>query len=303
MKTLVAALLATLAAAPALAQTEQALKAFFEGKTVGVKLDMPASSAGIDVFPDAARADYKAYGDRIKAYGTSIRAGESSIVTLVRVKDKLIEFQLGGGGFGTSGDNIGSIPPVHIPITGGSTRERDLARDIKKETDPAKKRQMEEELDSLRRDREREERLSQAAAAAAAEERMTRIAQQRLQGGSRFNLRYQGGVPRGITPGQVMAALAEFVDFSGGSRPVVASDAPSGPMADDVAAASTPSPGTLRKGLTIQEAEALLGKSESATERKEGTLTVTTAIFLRGDERIEAQFVEGVMIKYVISSR
>src|SRR5438034_11154439 len=91
-------------AAPATAQNEDALRTFFEGKRVTVKIDMPGTSDGIDVRPDTTRAiDYKRYGDRLKSYGTAIRAGESTVVTLVKMKKDLIEFQLGGGGFGTFG--------------------------------------------------------------------------------------------------------------------------------------------------------------------------------------------------------
>src|SRR5258708_13685368 len=93
-------------AAPAAAQNEDALRAFFEGKRVGVRIDMPGTSDGIDLRPEAERPlDYKRYGDRLKQYGIAIRAGDSAVVTLVKVKKDLIEFQLGGGGFGPFGDH------------------------------------------------------------------------------------------------------------------------------------------------------------------------------------------------------
>src|SRR5207248_7377776 len=85
------------AAAPAAAQNEDALRTFFEGKRVTLKIDMPATVMGVDIRPGTARPlDYKEYGDRIKSTGTAIRAGESVIVTLVHVKSDLIEFQLAG---------------------------------------------------------------------------------------------------------------------------------------------------------------------------------------------------------------
>jgi hypothetical protein len=65
----------------------------------------------------------------------------------------------------------------------------------------------------------------------------------------------------------------------------------------------TSTPGSLRKGLSLGEVEAMLGKAERATDRLEGTLKVTTATFTRDDQRIEAEFVEGVLIRYSISSR
>ena len=50
------------ACAPAQAQTESELRDFFEGKSVIVKLDMPATQEGVDLFPDARRAiDFAQY--------------------------------------------------------------------------------------------------------------------------------------------------------------------------------------------------------------------------------------------------
>src|SRR5258708_5904583 len=102
--------LVAITCAPAQAQTESELRDFFEGKSVIVKLDMPATQEGIDVFPDARRAiDFAQYSARVKATGVAIRSGESVLVTKIHLKDKLIEFQLAGGGYGTFGDDTGSV--------------------------------------------------------------------------------------------------------------------------------------------------------------------------------------------------
>ena len=183
-----------------------------EGKTVVVKIDMPATQAGIDVYADARRSiNFDEYSRRVKDTGVAVKAGDSVMITKVRVKDKLIEFQLGGGGYGTFGDDTSGT--VYVPAESKSKREKDLEKAIKDETDSGRKRRMQTELDDLRREREREDRRNQAAASAAAEEKKRRIAEQRLHGGSRFNLRYQDGVPSGINPGEIMAALAEYVEF------------------------------------------------------------------------------------------
>src|SRR6185369_3529386 len=80
-------------AAAAQAQSEAALKDFFEGKSVRVKIDMPATQQGIDVYPDARRAiNFDEYSARVKASGVSIKSGESVVVTRVRLKDRIIEF-------------------------------------------------------------------------------------------------------------------------------------------------------------------------------------------------------------------
>lgn len=83
---------------------EDELKRYFEGKRVTLKIDMPATSQGVDIHPERPqRLNYSEYGDHIKGSGTAIRTGESIMITKVKVKDKRIEFQLGGGGYGTFG--------------------------------------------------------------------------------------------------------------------------------------------------------------------------------------------------------
>ena len=302
MKSAFAALCFLVAAAPANAQSEPALREYFEGRTVIVKLDMPATSAGVDVNVDARRPiDFDQYGARLKASGTAIRSGESVMVTKVRVKDKLIEFQLAGGGFGTFGDDTSTS--VYVPSASKTNREKNLERDVKAERDPARRRKLQEELDDLKQARYREDQRNQAASAAAEEEKKQRIATQRLHGGSRFNVRYPARVPAVVTPQDIMSALGQYVEFPFADGPGTAR--PSALAATGAAPqpAPAPVPGTIRKGMTMQDAESLLGKAERATDRMEGKLKVTTAIFSRDDQRIEAEFVEGVLIRYSISSK
>lgn len=201
-------------AAPAAAQDESALRSFFEGKRVTVTIDVPGTSDGVDLQVDSPRPlDYQRYGDRLKAYGPAIRADESATVTLVKAKKDVIEFQLGGGGFGTFNDD--SSTSVSIPLLQKSAREKWLEKEVEDEENPRRRRDLERQLDELSTRREVENRRIEAMKAEAEERRKERrkewIADQRLRGGSRFNLRYDDGVPRGITPGEVMAALAPYV--------------------------------------------------------------------------------------------
>src|SRR6266487_748543 len=130
-------------AAPAAAQTEEALRAAFEGKRVTLRIDMPGTSDGVDVHGDARHAlDYKEYGDRLKRYGTAIRAGDSVTVTVVKLKKDLIEFQLAGGGFGTFGDDTSTS--VSIPDARKTEREKELERRIDDERDHDRRRRSEE---------------------------------------------------------------------------------------------------------------------------------------------------------------
>ena len=302
MKTLVATLCATLVASQAYAQSEAVLKEYFEGKTVVVKMDMPASQTGIDVYADARRPiNFDDYSRRLKSTGIALKSGDSVMITKIRVKDKLIEFHLGGGGYGTLGDDTSTS--VYVPSVGKSNREKDLERDIKIEKDQARKRRMQSELDDLRREREREDRRNQASATSASEAKKQRIAEQRLHGGSRFNIRYQTGVPPGVTPGGIMAALADYAEFpftDRVTRPAVKGDPAPSPSPLRGMVAGT---GAVYKGMTWQQAQEALGEPEKTSDRMEGKLKVTTATFTRDDQRIEAEFVEGVLIRYSISSK
>ncbi|OLC40906.1 MAG: hypothetical protein AUH43_25525 [Acidobacteria bacterium 13_1_40CM_65_14] len=282
----VAAVLVVAIAAPASAQNEQALRAFFEGRRVTLKIDMPGSSDGVDVHVDAARAiDYREYGDHLKEYGTAIRSGDTAVVTLVKLKKDLIEFQLGGGGFGTFGDDTSTS--VNIKDVEKSSREKDLDKLIKDETDSRRKRELERERDALRDRRERENRRIEAERVRAEELKRERIAYQRSKGGSRFNLRYSGNVPTGIRPEDVMAALADYIEFA------QAATTPSRTTAD----------AAIRKGMLRSEVERVYGTPAESSTRREGSLTVATLVFVNGDERITAEFVEEVLVRYSITSK
>jgi hypothetical protein len=273
---------------PAGAQTEEALRAAFEGQRVTVRIDMPGTSDGVDIHGDARHAlDYKEYGDRLKRYGAAIRAGDSVTVTLVKMKKDLIEFQLAGGGFGTFGDDTSTS--VSIPDARKTEREKDLERRIDDENDRDRRRAMQRELDDLRDRRDRENRRIAAERERQSEAKRVRIAEQRLRGGSRFNLRYDDRVPEGIRPQDVTAALGEFVDFGRG-----ASSEPPTPTGDI---------SMLRKGLTRAEVERAFGRPTETSKKTEGTLTLTTLIFSIDDQRLAVDFVEDVLVRYTISSK
>lgn len=276
-------LLLAAVAAPAFAQSEAALKSRFEGQTVVVKLDMPAAEDGVDLYPGVEPPlDYSQYATRLKRYGTAIHTGERAMVTKVKVKGKLIEFQLGGGGYGTFGDQ--TDPTISVAAAPKTQREKDLERDVKAETDEVLKRRMSQELDALRTAREREDRRNQAIAANATERRRALIAAQRLQGGSRFNLRFKKGVPpEALTPEALERALASYVDFM---------------PALDLSVSTEPAFGAeIRKGMMLEEVDEMLGAPVRRTDRMEGSLRVNTRTYERGSVRLTGDFVEGVLVR------
>jgi hypothetical protein len=298
-RAVLAGALFVLCAAPARGQSESELKQFFEGKSVRVKIDMPATQQGIDVFPDARQSiDMSQYSQRLKSSGISLRTGDSVMVTTVRVKEKLIEFQLGGGGYGTFGDDTSTS--AYTSSAPKTQREKDLEKAVKAETDSARKHRLQRELDDLRADRAREDSRNKAIAESAAEAKKSRIAEARLHGGSRFNIRYQNGVPPGLGPDGIMRALEQYVEFT------FATDRRGAPGGrEDFRPVPPPAPagGDIRKGMLLVDVEGLLGRPEKSTQRSEGSLRVTTATYSRGDQIITAEFVEGVLIKYAISSK
>jgi hypothetical protein len=139
---------------------------------------------------------------RLKEYRVAIKPGEQVMVPKIKLKSKHREFQLGGGGYGTFGDETSSnVNTAEAPKT---KREKNLEAEIKRETDPARKRAMKEELP--------------------------------------------------------------------------------------------------RKGMLLQDVDALLGPPAKASERKEGTLRVQARGYTTADGRVSAEFVEGVLIRYHVSS-
>ena len=113
-----------------------------------------------------------------------------------------------------------------------------------------RRRQIKEELDDLRKEREREDARNRAAVADAEEQKEANIRQRRLQGGSRFNLRWRDRMPpEALTPAGVEAALSEYVSFGTADHP----DA-----FGEVAAAPAPGPRGPRKGMLLQDVEIAL---------------------------------------------
>lgn len=278
-----AALLVASGATPASAQDEETLRQYFEGKRVTVTIDMPGTSDGVDIQVDSGRPlDYQRYGDHLKAYGVAVRADQAATVTLLKIKKDVIEVQLNGGGFGTFNDD--SSTSVSLRPLEKSTREKSLEREIDDESNPRRRRELERQLDDLRVRREIENRRIEALRIDAEERRKERVAEQRLRGGSRFNLRYDGRVPSGITPRDVMAALAAYVAF-----PSYAFPDPDRRQHESA----------LRKGMTTSDAERALGRATASSERAEGQLTVVTLVFGRGDERVAAEFVEDVLVRVI----
>ena len=282
-------------------QSEAALKEYFEGRTVKVRIAMPGTESGVDVYPGTAKPlDFPRHADRLKDNGAALKAGDEAMITKIKVKSKLIEFQLDGGGYGTMGDETSS--GVSVGSTPRTKREQNLEGELKRETDPVRRREMKEELDDLKKEREREDARNRAALAEAQESKKANIRQRRLEGGSRFNIRYNNGVPAAaLTPEAVEAALAAYVEFPE-ARASGPEGTPSTPLTPAAEPARPASGGLPSKGMLVAQVDRLLGTPQKTSERKEGALKVTSRTYASSAGRVTAEFVEGVLIRYTVTS-
>lgn len=286
------------------AQSEAALREYFEGRTVQVKLAMPGTEDGVDIYPGTSKPlDYPRHASRLKQYGTAIKPGTGALVTKVKVKSNLIEFQLDGGGYGTMGDETSSS--VSVPNTPKTKREQNLEGELKRTSDPARRRAIKEELDDLRAEREREDARNRASVADAQETKKANIRQRRLEGGSRFNIRYRDGVPgSALTAESVKQALGAYLDFQ---DPATTAEStapqPFGVGASGTVSRPAPGSGLPTKGMLQDDVDQMLGTPEKSTERPEGKLKVTTRVYSTKAGRVSAEFVEGVLIRYTVTSQ
>jgi len=281
------------------AQSQADLKEYFEGKQVVVRVDMPGDKSGIDLRLDDSRpVDFAEIGRRTKRHGVSIRRGDEVMITLVKVNKKNIEFQLAGGGYGTAGDTVSS-PSISTYVP-KSEREKRLEDDVRNEKDPRQKKRLQDQLDDLRREREREEARLKAEAAQAEILAEAQERNMRLTSGSRFNLWFEDRVPaEALTPGAVQAALADYVDFDTedfGAR---------GSKSRDTSSDERGSSGAfvLRKGVTEQEVNRAYGQPVNRHVEQLKSFSLVTATYETGDGELLAHFVEGVLVKYSMSSK
>ena len=290
-----------LAVPPAGAQSEAHLKQFFEGKSVLLKIDMPATDDGVDVRPDHTPSlDRGKYTDRLRTSGTAIRIGEAIVITRVRVKKKLIEFQLGGGGHGFWKSAFAPDETVSK-----SDRQEALERRIKYETDPAEKKRLQSERDKMEEDRKQKETEAKKASATVKGLQLENEAKRALTMGSRFNLRWESSVPAdALTPAAVARALSDYVEF-----PPESFDLP--PAAEEADAAGTrgaavtaaDSTRGLRKGMTEAEVRAVLGAPATVTERTEGSLKIAVWGYKGTGGPSEVEFAEGIVFRYRLTPK
>jgi hypothetical protein len=281
-------------------QADSSLEGYFTGKQVVVKIDMPGSQKGIDLkFNKPSPMDWNDYSSRLKSDGISLHKGDVARVTKFVAKSDMIEFQLNGGGFGTAGDDTNTI--VTATAVPKSQYEKDLEKQIAATTDAKKKQELQNDLNRERSRRERTDAQNQNDAKIASQMKAQQVADKRLQGGSRFNLRWQGSIPSDSrNPDAVMKLLADYVDFNVANTgaPVVNSLAVAGPAPSGGAASQ------LKRGMSVDEVSNLLGQGKVLSESMSNDGFKTQVLEYRTvDSVADVTYVEGVLVKYTISSK
>ncbi len=274
------------------------IQSYFTGKEVVLKIDMPGTQQGVDLrYNKDVPMNWKEYANRLKSNGVAIHKGDTARVTAVVLKDDRIEFQLDGGGFGTFGDD--SNATVTAKPLDKSDYEKQLEKQIADTTDEDRKRQLQRDLDRERSRRERQDSDNRNAAQVASQIKAQQIADKRLQGGSRFNLRWSGSIPADQkTPDAVMKLLADYVSFDGPQQAA----APQ-PMPSAGGDAVVPATAQLKRGMKMSDVTNLFGQGKQLSESVSGDgLKTQTVQYASGDRRVEVTYVEGVVVRYSISS-
>jgi hypothetical protein len=285
-----------------------AIASYFTGKQVVVKVDMPGTQKGIDLrFNKSTPMDWKEYSSRLKQFGPAIRKGDVVRVTAVVVKNDIIEFQLDGGGFGTFGDD--TTTSVTAKPLDKSDYEKDLEKQISDTTDEDRKRSLQRDLDRERSRRERQDASNESDAKIASEMKAQKVADNRMRGGSRFNLRWSGSIPADqLTPEAVMKLLADYIDFTGQQAAGAALSAQTVAAAPSQSLGSNSPTGSptaqLKRGMKMDEVTTLLGQGRQLSESasSEGLKTQVYE-YLPGDRCVEVTYVDGLVVRYAISSR
>jgi len=280
--------------APALCQSPS-LEQFFKGKEVMVKLDMPGTQRGVDLkFSDASPMNWKEYSSRLKSSGVAIHKGDVSRITNFVVKKDMIELQLDGGGFGTFGDD--SSTTVSPTYEGKTDYERDLERQINVTNDPEQRRKLQRDLDRTRSNRENRNAANASEAQIASQMKAQQVADKRLRGGSRFNLRWQGTIPSDLrNPEAVMALMADYLSFDGPGQ---------GASMPPETAQKTDSPAAqLHRGMSIDEVANLLGQGKLLSESvSEDGMKTQVYQYVGGGMTTRVTCVDGVVVKYSMTS-
>ena len=312
-----AVVLVAVQAQPGQAQDEARLRKGLEGKRITLKMDMPATSAGVDVFPGTNRpVDYEKVGNRLKKEGVALKDGEAARITRVKVKDEIVEVQLNGGGFGTFGDQFNDWATTEGADSG-------TAQQMKRQNDRTEKLAAGSRFNLRYPNGVDPDDLTPAAVAKALEEyasfppeisapAVNHHASYAASPGASAAPSSSPGASEQVRKGMSAADVAAVVGPPSSSTtngPVTTNRyrSPSGTLevelVNDVVVGTRQNPaatgGSVRKGLSLAEVEQLAGKPTASSPNGQ----MLTNKYNWQDGVLEADFFNGVLVGYRTSSR
>lgn len=80
------------------------ISGYFEGKIVTAKISLPACHAGIVLYNDDLGKSNVDVFKKVDKYGIAVAKGDKVIITKFKIKKRLIDVELNGGGYGDFGD-------------------------------------------------------------------------------------------------------------------------------------------------------------------------------------------------------
>jgi hypothetical protein len=306
---LTGALVVTAAVSPLHAQDEARLRKALEGKRITLKMDMPATSAGVDVYPGSGRpVDYDKVGKRMKKEGIALRDGEAARITKIKVKDDLIEVQLNGGGYGTFGDGLGSALKNQAADSGE-------AQQMKYQNLRAEKLAGGSRFNLRYPNGVDADAMTPAGVVHALEEYATFPAEiatitQASYTSASTSTPSQAGtaspaeIRKGMSPDEI-AGIAGAPTSSKSAGPITTRRYKSvevdfvNDVAVDVRQLSSGGKGSLHKGMAIEEVEQLAGKPTGSITKNQ----IITNKYNWQDGVLEADFFNGVLVGYRTSSK
>jgi hypothetical protein len=289
----------------AIAQSQSAIEEAFLHRTVWLKIDMPGTQLGVDIYPEKGDGLPRNYESLLSQYPAAYHQGDQATVTKVVFKKDHIEFQLDHGGFGQFGDNT-DVSPVPFSPMPPSREEIDLRARIEHENDDRERWHEKRELEELEHRRLENDDRNRAAAQQATEAKIAFVNDARARGGSRFNISYNNRIPDGLTVDDVSRALGPYLSFNDNTdRRRGYEQQPQPPVyrqpRDERPRASY---ANIQKGMTFDDVHAATQSLPSRTTRKNtdyGTATIEE--YPEGNNLLTVTYINGVVTQFVRTAR
>jgi hypothetical protein len=185
----------------------------FQGKSVSLKMDMPATNKGVVVA--AGSIDQEKYQKRLKTYGTAIKNGEATVITGVRISGDEIVVEFAGGG-APEGDLGAAAGPRPVPTQPSSRESRSRSR-MNANGDPNSSLLDDQNVRSTVKyesaKRQQADREAEAKYQARRQKAIEQARELNLKMGSRLIIKFDNRNAAAVSPDELTKLLSAFVSF------------------------------------------------------------------------------------------